>query len=99
MDFIALKEAFKQINHTRLIVFGSYARGEARADSYVDVLVVVADPMPFPEKGRIASVLRRNLAEKRIDADIVIHSEKEVDRYKDLPGSIIRNALREGIAL
>lgn len=99
MNFSLLKAAFNTTPYKRLIVFGSQARNDAGKGSDVDILVVLDKTLTFAEKGTMASMLRKRLAQKSIDADIVIHSEEEVDRYKQFPGSVVRNALKEGITL
>lgn len=48
---------------------------------------------------RISKSIREYLAKSGIDVDIIIKSDNEVDILRDKPGSIVRNALKEGIAL
>jgi len=71
----------------------------ARIDSDYDLLVVVEHTFSHADKFRMASEARRSLAQERIDADIIIRSEEEVEASRELRGSIVRNALLEGVAL
>lgn len=77
----------------RILLFGSHARGEAREDSDLDLLVIesaVAD--------RAAEMvrLRRVLRLSRIPVDILVYSSADVARWGDQPGSTLFWALREG---
>ncbi|MFQ6120546.1 MAG: hypothetical protein ACE5KE_11775 [Methanosarcinales archaeon] len=51
------------------------------------------------EKMELSSLLRKKLAKKGIDTDIIIKSKEELDYYKDKIGTVVRSALKEGVAL
>lgn len=66
---------------TRLIVFGSHARGEARVDSDIDLLVVEAEVGDlFAEMARLSTLLGRRL----IPADVVVMSADAFERQKSV---------------
>ncbi len=80
---------------SRVIVFGSHARGDARPDSDLDLLVV--EPIVGArrqEMVRLADVLRP----LRIAADVVVVSRKTFAEWADTPGTIIYEAARGGRA-
>jgi len=80
----------------RIVLFGSHARGEAGPDSDVDLLVVMPVLGSKREKGvEIGAALH----DIRIPKDIVVVTPDEVERKKDVIGTIIRPALREGRVL
>src|SRR5262249_5704548 len=78
---------------TRIILFGSHARGDAREDSDIDLLVI--EPR-VEDRAREMVRLRRLLRPLRVPADILVYSADEVARWGDQPGSALYWALREG---
>lgn len=80
----------------RVILFGSYARGEAREDSDVDLLVIERE---VTDKAKEMVRLRRVLRPLRIPVDVLVASIAEVEEIGHLPGTPIYWALRHGQAL
>lgn len=79
-----------------IILFGSYARGEAGPDSDLDLLVI--EPA-VPHKRAEMVRLRRLLRPMRIPVDVIVASEKEIDDWGQLPGTLYYWALKEGKTL
>ena len=78
---------------TRLILFGSRARGEAGRDSDLDFLVIE----PFVADAVGESVrLRRTLNDLDVWADVVVVSKESVREWRDVYGTVIHAALDEG---
>jgi predicted nucleotidyltransferase len=80
----------------KVILFGSHARGEAGADSDVDLLVVLSGPLKRREK-RLA--IRTALHGMGTAKDVVVVTPEEMNTQKDLAGSIVRPAFLEGRVL
>lgn len=77
----------------RIVLFGSHARGDARADSDLDLLVVedqVAD------RARETVRLRRALRPLRVAVDVLVASADEVAHYARQPGHVLYWAMKEG---
>jgi len=78
---------------TRVILFGSHARGEAGKHSDLDFLVIE----PEVENPALESVrLRRVLGDLVLAADVIVASEHRVKEWRDVRGSLIHAALAEG---
>lgn len=79
---------------------GSRARGEARADSDFDLLVVL--PRVENKHRTLVAMLRvmlRAVADLPIDVNVVPTDASEIARRGELPGTVLRAALREGTVL
>jgi len=83
-------------NPVKVILFGSRARGTARAGSDLDLLVIERDPVSVH---REAIRLRRLLRDLDIPIDIVVVEQSFAERYGDIPGSVLYPAFREGTVL
>jgi predicted nucleotidyltransferase len=80
----------------RVVLFGSHARGEAGADSDVDLLVI--EPRVDDRFAEIVR-LQRVLAPLRLPADVVVVSEAHVEEWGEVPSTMLHEALREGRVL
>lgn len=80
----------------QIILFGSRARGDFGSDSDVDLLIIKDNiESTHVETSRIY----RALSEMPVPVDIVVVRPSYVAKYKDIVGTIIRPALREGKVL
>jgi predicted nucleotidyltransferase len=77
----------------RIVLFGSYARGDACEDSDLDLLVI--EPR-VEDRAREMVRLRRLLRPLRVPVDILVFSAEEVARWGEQPSSALYWALREG---
>lgn len=79
---------------SRVIVFGSHARGDAHGESDLDLLVVEPDVRNrFDEMARLASLLGRHL----IPADVVVLSDAAFEQERAQPNTLAWRAAREGV--
>ena len=79
-----------------IILFGSHARGTAGPESDADLLVV----MPVAgSKRRQAARIDLALAGIGLSKDVILVTPEEVERYRDVAGTIIYPAVREGKVL
>lgn len=87
----------REVNPERIYLFGSRARGDARADSDMDLLIVESEPFS-PEHSRWQEIkrVRRALSSFRIPKDILVYTTDEVTKWQYTVNHIIGRALREG---
>ena len=89
-----------EVDPEQVILFGSRARGDARENSDVDLIVVEAEPFG-PERSRHKESVRlhRALAGFRVPADVLVYSREDVDYWRDSLNHVLARALREGKVL
>jgi uncharacterized protein len=77
----------------RIVLFGSHARGTARPDSDLDLLIIEESDLPrYRRSGRYRRVLCGVFPAK----DIVVWTPQEVEEWKAVPNAFISTALAEG---
>ena len=85
---------------SRVLLFGSRARGEQDNFSDYDLLVITSQTFSPKEKIKLSTLLNHAISKAlQIPVDLLINSEEEVREKQDLPGHIVRTAIREGIVL
>lgn len=83
-------------NPDKIILFGSYARGNFSADSDLDLLVIV----PGVKHLRQESIrVRRALRGLLVPVDIVIATPEQINRLGNVAGLIYQSAMSEGKVL
>lgn len=81
-------------------LFGSRARGEARPDSDVDLLITAPDAwLATRDRFALLSDLWGAVAQPDLSVDLVLHSNSEAARRAEEPGSLVQQAIREGVLL
>ena len=90
----------REVEPERVILFGSHARGDARPNSDVDLLVIEQEPFGRRRsRRREAALLWRVLARFPVSKDILVFSLEEAAERSDSPTHIVAQALREGRVL
>lgn len=80
----------------RIVLFGSCARGMAGPDSDVDLLVVMN---VVGSKRQAATEIDLLMQGIPIPTDILVVTPDDVERCRNIPGNVIREAVREGRVL
>lgn len=92
----AVRILVREARPTKIVLFGSYARGEAREDSDLDLLVIEPSvPNRFAEIDRLRQAIRH----LRLPVDIIVASEQDIEDWSGLPGTLYYWALKEGAVL
>ena len=81
---------------TRIIVFGSVARGTARPNSDLDLLVVEPEQTNhYQEAGRLYRLMRGI----KTPVDILVTDSATFEAWKDTSCTVFNEACREGVVL
>jgi predicted nucleotidyltransferase len=83
------------INPERIILFGSYAKDTFSNDSDLDLLVVIKESNE-PRYKRARKIRKSIWGLVNIPKDILVYTEEELDRWKDVPMSFVSNIISEG---
>jgi uncharacterized protein len=87
----------EQFKPQRIILFGSFARGEETENSDIDLLVLIDTQ---ERRGKRSAPILRFLAEQYEEPiDVVVRSPQSLEDWKDVPDSFAQQILREGITL
>jgi uncharacterized protein len=81
---------------SKLIVFGSQARGAGKRDSDIDLLVITQGPV---HRGRLTEEIYMKLIGVGRAIDVIVITPDDVKKHKDNPYLVISPALREGIVV
>lgn len=77
----------------KIILFGSWARGDTHRWSDVDLLVVLADA---PDKRQATIAALSELRDLTVPVDVIVTDIDEIARRGTMVGTVLRPALREG---
>ncbi len=94
-DFV--QAIVQEVDPEQIYVFGSRARGDARPDSDVDLLVVEREPFG-PQRSRWQEITRLlNLsARMRMPVDFLLFTEAEIAEWRESLNHVVGRCLREG---
>ena len=92
---LAVKTAVEIAQPSRVILFGSWARGAAKWDSDLDLAVLLPDSAES-ELGAIRRALRPKLDEVPMSIDLVMATEGFANRFRGEINSIYYRILQDG---
>jgi uncharacterized protein len=96
----AFRQAIRRIRQvaqpSKIILFGSYARGEATEDSDLDLMIILPGK---PDKMAEIIRLRRAIGALGVGVDVLVFSEEEARRRGQVPGTVLYWANKEGKVL
>ena len=80
---------------SRVLLFGSRAWGDQDTFSDYDLLVITSQTFSPKEKIKLNTLLNHAISKAlKIPVDLLINSEEEVREKQDLPGHVVRTAIR-----
>ena len=80
-------------NAESIVLFGSYARGDARENSDVDLLIIAESNLPRFKRSRELYKLLRPYS---FPMDLIVYTPEEIEKGKESPISFVSRVLQEG---
>jgi predicted nucleotidyltransferase len=90
-----VKQIVEKFKPQKIILFGSYARGNPRPESDVDLLVVMDTPL---KESKQSLEIRRHL-NVMFGMDLIVHTPKRLKERVDMGDWFLRDVLNEGKVL
>lgn len=89
------------IRPSKIIIFGSYARGQATEDSDIDIAVIAGDGQPSDRDALVRSrvALRRALRGTDLAIDFILQSREKFDKERLNAGTIQQAIDAEGMVI
>ena len=92
----AIRVAAAASSPSRVVLFGSYARGTADDGSDLDLLVIQKE---VPNRAEEYLRLRQAVGAVGTGVDVLVYSEHEAVRRAEVPGTLLYWAIKEGRVL
>lgn len=101
VDSSLIKEVVRRIltvsDPDRIILFGSWAAGNAREGSDLDILVITGSN--GLTRRQTASAVYRALAGILIPKDVVVATAEDIEQWQNVPQAVITTAVRTGTVI
>ena len=88
-----VRRIVETVHPEKIILFGSLARGDARPESDLDLLVIAQSQEP---RYRRSAPLYGILSDIFIPMDILVYSPEEVEEWSGVRQAFVTTAIREG---
>ena len=93
-------EIREEIPEAEVRLFGSHARGDARPESDIDLLITVPDDwLAQHNRLEVLDCLRWRLSDPSRPVDLLLFSRTQVEQRQALHSSVVHQAHREGRVL
>jgi len=86
----------KDYQPEKIILFGSHARGDARKDSDLDLIIIKQTEVPWFHRGW---EVRKLLLGKLVPMDLKIYTPEEYQEYTSSQYSFIQSVVNESVVL
>lgn len=93
-------EIREEIPEAEVRLFGSHARGDARPDSDIDLLITVTDDwLARHNRFEVLDRLRWRLSQPRRSVDLLLFSRSQAEQRQQLRSSVVHQAYTQGLRL
>jgi uncharacterized protein len=80
----------------KIILFGSYAYGEPKEHSDIDLVIIKDSNLPRYQRGR---EVRKYLRGMKVAVDLVVYTREEVEKWKHVKPAFISTVFEKGEVL
>ena len=95
-----VKKITEEFDPHSIILFGSRARGDAKKDSDVDIMVVFADSdvelSRYKDRIDMITQIRTIFYDSPVSKDILVATQRELERWSKVVGTIQHYVVNEG---
>jgi predicted nucleotidyltransferase len=81
------------VDPERIVLFGSYAYGQPKKNSDLDILVIMNSKLPRYKR---SVPIYNALAGLLIPKDIVVYAPEEIEEWEDVPQAFISTIIKNG---
>jgi len=92
----AVNRIKKNVDPDKIILFGSYAKGDPTEDSDLDLLII--KEMDLPRHKRVKEV-KKHLRGIKIPIDLLVYTSKEINVWEGTEASFVNQVMKHGIVL
>ncbi len=80
----------------KIVLFGSYARGNPTEESDLDLFVIKESTLPRYKRGQ---EIRKHLRRLKVPIDLVVYTKDEIARWREVRTAFITTVVETGIVL
>lgn len=91
-----VRRIVERFHPIRVVLFGSFARGDARAHSDLDLFVEMETPLRPPQR---AIEISREFGLRPWALHVIVYTPQEAERFRGVPGSFLNTIEAEGKVL
>ena len=88
-----VKKVVEQIHPNKIYLFGSRAKGSARSESDIDLLII-ADMAGSKHQRSLA--IRKLFPNRRFSLDVLVYNQQEFEQESEIPNTIGYTVAHEG---
>lgn len=88
-----VQKIIKNARPKKIILFGSCAMKNQSAESDIDILIIKESSL---RRDKRAKEIYQLLSDRMFPLDIIVYTPKEIEQYKKLSGSFVKDVIEHG---